>query len=132
MEFETLTLPFAASHYLVAPQGLCQAAVPHRYSPVFSAPPEALEERLLRLIKLEPGMIERLQDKEEGQHTYVQRSFFLNLPEIVTFQACAEGEGKSSIAIYSRSETALPDFGGNKYRVESWLGYLEESFETVW
>lgn len=61
--------------------------------------------------------------------TYVQRSEKLKMPDYLTIRFIDLGEGKSTIAVYSRARYGYSDMGVNKARVERWVKTLQ-SFEA--
>jgi hypothetical protein len=67
-----------------------------------------------------------LADDAIRQYTYVERSSFFQLPDLVTVQIFPNGETRASVAIYSRSVYLVGDFGSNPRRVIAMMDYLDE------
>ncbi len=61
--------------------------------------------------------------------SYVQHTETLKMPDYITVKFIDLGEGKATVAIYSRSRYGYGDQGMNKARVDRWLGALT-SFEA--
>jgi uncharacterized protein (DUF1499 family) len=56
--------------------------------------------------------------------TYVQRSLLWGFPDYVSVRAIDLGEGRATLAVYSRSRFGYGDMGVNRARVEAWLAAL--------
>jgi hypothetical protein len=73
-----------------------------------------------------PKMELVLADDAMHQYTYVERSSFFQLPDLVTIQIFPNGETRASVAIFSRSVYPVGDFGSNPRRVIAMMDYLDE------
>mgnify|MGYP003571095545 FL=1 len=127
MNFRTLTLRPSPNQYLVAPEGLCENATPHRTAPVFSMSREKLDALMSGLILKQPRTRRRNVETAPGQHEVVQRTALLGFPDWITFEALEVEGGKSTLALYSRSVYGWSDLGANKKRIDGWLAKLEEA-----
>lgn len=58
------------------------------------------------------------------EERYVQRSKFWRFPDTIVVRYYALPEGRSTLALYSRSQLGLSDFGVNKARLMRWLERL--------
>ncbi len=58
---------------------------------------------------------------DEGMMTYVGRSRIIGYPDYITVRIIALGDGRSSMAIWSRARFGYSDGGMNRRRVENWL-----------
>jgi uncharacterized protein (DUF1499 family) len=56
---------------------------------------------------------------------YVQRSALFGFPDTIVVRYLDYPGGKSTLAIYSRSQLGHGDMGVNKARIERWLVKLE-------
>jgi len=56
--------------------------------------------------------------------TYVQRSKRMKFPDYISVRAIDLGDGRSTVAIYSRARFGRGDLGVNRARVENWLAAL--------
>ena len=127
LDFATLTFSGKPNQYLMIPQGFPCSVKPHRQSPVFKTTPQALEEALLRIITAQP----RTEiEKRNGQTEVVQRSAFFRFPDTATLQIVNHGNGKASVAVFSRSKYGYRDFGVNRKRVDGWMSALEKQLGT--
>lgn len=72
-----------------------------------------------------PKMELVLADEADHQYTYVVRSGFFQLPDLLTIQIFPNGEMRASVAIFSRSVYGVGDFGSNARRVIRMMDYLD-------
>ena len=124
VSFETLLPGDRPNRYLVCPEDLC-AAEPDRISPLFEIPAEALRDRWIDMVAAQPRVTELASDPERLQHEFIQRSKVLSFPDSITVRFIPRGEGRSTLAVYSRSHYGYDDFGVNRQRIDAWLALLE-------
>jgi len=62
---------------------------------------------------------------------YVQRTKIMRFPDTVNVRFIDLGDGRSTIALYSRSQLGESDFGVNRARIERWLGKLQKEAPPV-
>jgi uncharacterized protein (DUF1499 family) len=62
---------------------------------------------------------------------YIQRSEHLGFPDTIVVRFLDRADGRSTIALYSRSQLGKGDFGVNRARIERWLGKLAKHVPTV-
>lgn len=62
---------------------------------------------------------------------YIQRSEHLGFPDTIVVRFLDRADGRSTIALYSRSQLGKGDFGVNRARIERWLGKLAKHVLTV-
>ncbi|MEZ5363421.1 MAG: DUF1499 domain-containing protein [Bryobacterales bacterium] len=125
VDFETLELAKSPNQYLVCPPGLCHNAKPNAESPVFDMTPEDLRARWMARIGKLPRVEQIGADAERLQYDYETLTPFFNFPDTVTVRFLPAGEGKSTLAIYSRSHYGYSDLGVNEKRVKDWLERLK-------
>lgn len=69
--------------------------------------------------------VERLAvDEETLTERWVQRSRVMRFPDTVNVRFVDLGEGRSTLALYSRSQLGSDDMGVNRARIERWLDRL--------
>lgn len=88
---------------------------------------KAMWDRMLR--EQEPGLQLVLADDTARQYTYVSRSAFFQLPDLVTVQILPQGERRAAVAIFSRSVYRAGDFGSNSRRGGRIMDYLDEHLQ---
>jgi uncharacterized protein (DUF1499 family) len=62
---------------------------------------------------------------------YIQRSEHLGFPDTIVVRFLDRADGRSTIALYSRSQLGKSDFGVNRARIERWLGKLDKHVLAV-
>ncbi|MBD3677652.1 MAG: DUF1499 domain-containing protein [Rhodobacteraceae bacterium] len=62
---------------------------------------------------------------EEGQITYVTRTKWMGFPDYVSVRAVPAGEGKATLAVFSRLRFGGSDLGVNRARLMGWLARIE-------
>ena len=122
MDFATLTLGRRPNRFLMAPQGLCQAATPHAESPTFEAPPDRLLDAIRRVALAEPRTA--LVSERELGLKFVQRSRIFRLPDTIDVRVVTLGDGRAAPAFYGRAKYGFRDFGVNEARIRRWLTAL--------
>ena len=55
---------------------------------------------------------------------YIQRSRLMGFPDTIVVRFLERPEGRSTLALYSRSQLGRGDFGVNRARIERWLEKL--------
>lgn len=123
VEFETLTRRTTPNDSLACPPGVCKAA-----SDV--TPPEygvgAAELRLAfgKMIAAEPRIANVATDTVALTDRYIQRSALMRYPDTIVVRFFDRPEGRSTLALYSRSQLGRGDMGVNRARLERWLKQL--------
>ncbi len=94
-------------------------------APVYRTPAENLATRLDMLVRAQPRTQALATSADGLWTTYVVRSRWMGFPDYVSVQAIDLGEGRSTVAIYSRARFGTSDLGVNRARIEDWLTRLE-------
>ena len=125
LAFETFRRSRRPNNFLVAPEGLCQNAVPDKLSPRFAEPAQAVFERLAQHIKTEKLWEKLRTDPEAFKLKFIARTPLLRFRYDVDIQVLpGAGDRDSQIAIYSRSRLGHSDLGANAKRVRGLLTQL--------
>lgn len=122
VNFQELERRDSPNDYLVCPDGLCKKAKPDRLSPVFPIPVKDLKARVDALLSNAPRT--EIISAGDTHVVAVQRSLIFRFPDTVDIAVIPVEQGKSTIAIYSRSRYGRSDLGVNGRRVEAWLEAL--------
>ncbi|WP_164516308.1 DUF1499 domain-containing protein [Minwuia thermotolerans] len=125
IDFATFELNRKPNQFLLAPDGLCQNATPHERAPSFDLPADMLINRFRTVALAEPRVRVLEDERRRGQMVFVQKSKVFRFPDHVDVLAIEMPEGRSTIAVYSRSRLGYRDFGVNRRRVHDWLAKLE-------
>lgn len=123
VDFTTLQLKPSPNQYLVCPPGTCRAK-PHEESPVFVVPLEELRAAWLRVMEKQPRVTLLSSDPGKQQYEYRALTPVIHFPDAVTVRLMSAPDGKSTLAIYSRSHYGYGDLGENRRRVRAWLKQL--------
>lgn len=122
-DFSTLEVPNSPNYYLVCPADYCPQP-PQQESPKYSVSWNELKSAWQLMIKKQPR-VTLVQEKDEYQYQYVQRSRLLRFPDYVSVRFIPLSENASTLAIFSRSKYGYSDLGVNKKRTQHWLKQLE-------
>lgn len=101
IDFKTLTPPSSPNTYLVCPQNAC-ASLPDRLSPIFKVHWRELAKHW-EIVVNNKSRVTRLDDTDDYQYNYVQRTFLFRFPDYITVRFYDLSEDKSTLAIYSLS-----------------------------
>ncbi len=113
-----------ANVFAACPPGYC-APPGDMASPIFAMDVERLRGYWSELIAVQPRVALVAWDTQRQRATYIERSVVFRFPDIVTVEFLPLGEGKSSLAIDSRSRYGRGDMGVNRRRVVAWLTTLK-------
>ena len=128
--FETLKRRATPNDALACPPSLC-AARSDLAPPVFALPPDQLRTALTRALAAEELLERVASDDSHLQDRYVQRTRLMRFPDTIVVRFLAAGEGRSSPALYSRSQLGRRDLGANRARIERWLKKLAREAPIV-
>lgn len=109
----------AANSWLVAPEGDADMV-----ARTYAAPARELAGGLDAAALAEPGTARLAGRPEDLWTTYIQRSRWLGFPDYISARSVPLDEGRSTLAIFSRSRFGSHDLGVNRRRVERWLATL--------
>ena len=119
--FETLERRATPNDALACPPDVCRAASDVTPS-LFAVSAEELRRTLARVIASETDVIQV--DAAPLAERYVQRTRWLRFPDTIAVRYFPRGEGRSTIALYSRSQLGEGDLGVNRARITRWLDKL--------
>ncbi len=130
VNFETLKRRSSPNDSLACPQGMCTAKS-DVLSPVFAVSGPELQRAFAKVIASELS-IELVASDEVGlTQRYVQRTKIMRFPDTIVVRFIDLGDGRSTIALYSRSQLGEADFGVNRARIERWLDKLSKQAPVV-
>lgn len=110
---------------MVAPSGWRVGQGADAASPVFKVTEEELWFLWKQVTANSKRIVSETLQEDARRSFHVQLTPYLRFPDEVRAQILSAGDGKSCIALYSRSRYGLYDFGVNKKRVERWLERLD-------
>src|SRR5262249_10225453 len=128
--FETLTRQPSRNDALACPPGLCTAQA-DIVPPVFNVSARDLRLAFGRMLQNEP--LVQLADADDlvPSERYVQRTPLLRFPDTIDVRFIDLPEGRSTIALYSRSQVGSADMGVNRARIERWLAALSRAVPPI-
>ena len=126
VSFETLQRRATPNDALACPPDLCQAKADVT-SPVFAVPARDLRLAFARSIAGEPRLVRVASDDASLTERYVQRSRLMRYPDTIVVRFIDLPPGRSTIALYSRSQLGKGDLGVNLARIRRWLAALADA-----
>lgn len=126
IDFETLHRPTSPNTYLLAPEGLCQNAVPDAVAPEIPLGTGALFSKLESLVRDTPNWQISHIDPPALSLSFIAVTRWLKFKDDVDVKVIgpSSAAGPSTLAIYSRSRVGYSDLGANKKRVLAMLENL--------
>tara|TARA_R100000005_G_scaffold96431_1_gene83282 strand:+ start:10059 stop:10508 length:450 start_codon:yes stop_codon:yes gene_type:complete len=131
LDFSTLKKPRKPNTYLMSPPDYAEYP-PKTVSPIFELDMPTLAARFEKVALGEPR-VEKLSSRNIGadlQVDYVQYSKLIGYPDTITVRFIDLGEGRSTLAIFSRAHYGYRDFGVNEARVRDWMRKLDLALRT--
>jgi uncharacterized protein (DUF1499 family) len=99
--------------------------------PLFAVDANGLRAAMAKVIESEPRIALVQTNDTALTDRYIQRSALLGFPDTVVVRYIEQPDGRSSLAMYSRSQLGRSDLGVNKARLERWLGKLRQAVPVV-
>ncbi|WP_170936931.1 MULTISPECIES: DUF1499 domain-containing protein [Rhodomicrobium] len=130
VSFETLQRRKKPNDALAAPADLTRARI-DVYPPVFAVDAAALRRALGRAIASERRLTLVAIDDAVPAERYVQRSERMRFPDTIIVRFLDRPGGRSTLAIYSRSQLGGNDLGVNLARINRWLDKLAKEVPPV-
>lgn len=130
-DFATLKRPAKPNTFLIAPEGLCQAAKVDVVAPRYGVPAARLRQAFLQIVIAKPRISHSFRDDGALYDDFVVRSLLFRFPDLVSVLFQDEKGGKSTLAIYSRSVYGHSDLGVNRARTMGWIRDLNAVFEPI-
>lgn len=127
VDFASLGRPGRPNTALIAPEGLVTGRKTDRIAPVFAHKAEVVRTALAGVIARETDVECVHADPDGIQDRYVQRSAAMRFPDTIDVRFIDLGDGRSTIALFSRSQLGYRDFGVNLARLDRWVGKLEKA-----
>jgi uncharacterized protein (DUF1499 family) len=123
ISFETLQRRSTPNDALACPTELCSAKS-DILPPLFSVSAGDLQLAFSKVIASEQRVTKVAAATQDKTERYIQRSRLMGFPDTIVVQFLERPEGRSTLALYSRSQLGRGDFGVNRARIERWLEKL--------
>ncbi|MBL8698193.1 MAG: DUF1499 domain-containing protein [Alphaproteobacteria bacterium] len=130
VEFERLARRSTPNDALACPAGLCAARIDLE-PPTYAVDAAALRAALAAVIAGEPKTERVAADDATLTDRYVQRTALMGFPDTIVVRALEQPGGRSTLAIYARSQLGRSDLGANRARIERWLAKLGDKVPIV-
>jgi uncharacterized protein (DUF1499 family) len=115
---------------LACPAGFC-AARADLTSPIYDVPASELRSGFSTVVASELKIEIVFRDDDAMTDRYVQRSARLGFPDTIVVRFLDLPDGRSTLAMYSRSRFGESDFGANRARIERWLAALAAALKSA-
>jgi len=132
VDFAHLDLPSRDNVYLMCPADplICNLKADEA-SPTFPVEPGRLRDRWMEMAASEPRVTLVGTEKDRLHLVYIQHSFFFRFPDVVTVEFLPTGNGRSTLALLSRSRYGKADFGVNAGRAGAWVAKMKALTEAA-
>ncbi len=124
VEFETLERRTSPNDALACPPDVCKA-MSDVTPPVYMVNAHDLRLAFEKAISPEQRLVAVDSDDAGMTDRYVQRSKLMGFPDTIVVRFFDRSGGRSTIALYSRSQLGKGDMGVNRARIERWLNNLD-------
>lgn len=125
VDFATLERRRTPNDSLACPADFCPRAKPDLEPPVYSVSAERLRSIAAEALAREPDTA--LLHSDPNQDRYLVRTRLLRFPDTVNLSVIDLGEGRSTLALYSRSQIGRSDLGANQRRLRRWVDRISRS-----
>ena len=125
VDFATLRRRSSPNDALACPPGVCLKARADLEPPVYAVPGERLRLIVAQVAQQEPDTELVFAERWNDQDRYVARTALMRFPDTVNVEIIGQGEGRSTLAVYSRSQIGYSDMGANRERIARWLARIE-------
>jgi uncharacterized protein (DUF1499 family) len=128
--FEQLERRTSPNDALSCPEGVCKAPADIE-AMLYPVTARDLRIAFSKMIASEPRLTTVDTNAATLTDRYIQRTGRLGFPDTIVVQFFDRPDGRSTLAIYSRSQLGESDLGANKARIERWLSKLAELVQPV-
>ncbi|MET7247955.1 hypothetical protein ABZT49_31845 [Methylobacterium sp. EM32] len=121
VDFATLRRVRSRGDALACAADICPKAQADAVPPVYAVAGARLREIVRDVAEREPRTALVFTDRWGEQDRYVARTAVLRCPDTVTVEIVGRGEGRSSLALYIRSQAGCPVPASSHGRLTRWL-----------
>ena len=126
VDWATLTRHPTPNDALICPAGRCPNAKADEGPKVYPLAPGELLARVKQIALAEPDTKELpCEPRCDCTARFVQYTRLMRFPDTIDVETLPAGEGRSTLAVYSRSLVGRKDFGVNRARLSRWLTALD-------
>jgi hypothetical protein len=131
VEFGAIVRSARGNDALICPPDLCGAVKADGTAPVFLAPVARLRDAVRVIEVNDPDVFPLARDEAKVQDRYLARTRLMRFPDTISVRFIDLGGGRSTLALYSRSQLGRADFGVNKARLDEWIKLLREKLPVA-
>ena len=131
VDFAGIVRSPSSNDALICPPGLCGTARTDGAAPVFNAPVARLRDAVRVIEVNDPDVFPLARDEAKVQDRFLARTSLLRFPDTISVRFIDLGNGRSTLALYSRSKLGSSDFGVNKARLDDWIKQLRSKLPLV-
>jgi uncharacterized protein (DUF1499 family) len=131
VDFSSIERSKTGNDALVCPPGLCGAARVDASPAVFNVPVARLRDAVRVIEVNDPDVFALARDEAKVQDRYLARTRLMRFPDTISVRFIDLGEGRSTLALYSRSQIGRSDFGVNRARLMSWSELLRQQLPVA-
>lgn len=124
INFKSLKRPPKPNTCLVAPKNHCLAAEPDFAPPELDMTGRGLFSKLSEIVAADRSFGKIESDAEQGRLKFVATTGLMRFKDDVDIEVIQLEDGKTSLAIYSRSRVGYSDLGANQKRVRKLISDL--------
>ena len=121
VDFQTFKRRATPNDALACPPDLCANAKPDLTPPVYPVSGERLRHLVAEAALADPDTQPVFAGRWDDHDRYLARSRILRFPDTIDVLVIERAENQATLALYSRSQIGLGDFGVNRARIERWL-----------
>lgn len=126
IDFPSLAKRREPSRWLVAPPGLLQNAEADGEAPLFDAPPARVIQVLAEVLEARPRTAITERAPENTALEAVEISKVFRFRDLISALAVPTEDGRTALALYSRSTVGYWDMGVNRKRVEDLVSEMRQ------
>lgn len=125
VDFARIRRTQAPHDALACPEGICGEARVDVVTPIYPVEGARLRQIVREVALSHPGAQLVYSARWEEADRFIVRSKLMRFPDTVNARVYGEGEGRSTLALYSRSQIGWSDMGVNEQRLRRWLDEIE-------
>lgn len=125
VDFATLKRRASPNDALVCRREECPSAATDREAPVYPVSGERLRAIVREVALAQPGVEPVFSERWADQDRYVARTRIMRFPDTIDAAIYDLGNGRSTLALYSRSQIGYSDMGTNRRRLDTWLSAID-------
>lgn len=131
VDFAGITRSPSGNDALFCPPDLCGQVRSDGVAPVFVSPVARLRDAVRVIEVNDPDVFTLARDEGKIQDRYLARTKWMRFPDTISVRFIDLGGGRSTLALYSRSQIGRSDLGVNKARLERWIMLLREKLPVA-